>query len=188
LNPDNINPSRDHLEGSTWRVRPIVAEDFDELFGLVTAVAAEGKWIGVEGPLDRDVALGRWRAELENPASQRWVALVDGRLIGEATVTIASGIATLAMQVSADYRGQGVGHGLLDQVVSWSRDQGAYKLTLTVWPHNHPARQLYERFGFVEEGRLRRHYRRKSGELWDGIVMGLVLDETSLGSRYADEE
>jgi putative acetyltransferase len=57
-----------------------------------------------------------------------------------------------------------------------------------VWPHNHPARQLYERFGFVEEGRLRRHYRRQNGELWDAIVMGLVLDDSSPGSRFTDEE
>jgi len=29
---------------------------------------------------------------------------------------------------------------------------------------------------------MRRHYRRRSGELWDAVIMGLVLDETSPGS------
>jgi hypothetical protein len=33
----------------------------------------------------------------------------------------------------------------------------------------------YER-GFVEEARLRKQYRRQSGELWDVLVMGLVLE------------
>jgi RimJ/RimL family protein N-acetyltransferase len=44
-----------------------------------------------------------------------------------------------------------------------------------VWPHNDRAIALYEKLGFVEEGRLRRHYRRRNGELWDAVVMGLVL-------------
>src|SRR5438132_10638636 len=31
-------------------------------------------------------------------------------------------------------------------------------------------------FGFEEEGLLRRQYRRRNGELWDALVMGLLLD------------
>jgi len=30
-------------------------------------------------------------------------------------------------------------------------------------------------FGFQREGLLRRHYRRRNGELWDTVVMGLPL-------------
>jgi hypothetical protein len=33
----------------------------------------------------------------------------------------------------------------------------------------------YRKFGFVEEGRRIKHYRRTSGELWDAVDMGLVL-------------
>jgi len=169
-------------------VRPIVVEDFDELFELVSAVAAEGKWIGAEAPLDKEDGLARWRTEMDNPASERWVALAEGRLIGEASIGITRGLATLAMQVADGHRGRGVGAALLQELIAWSRDQGAHKVTLTVWPHNHPARRLYKRFGFIDEGRLQRHYRRKSGELWDAILMGLVLDHTSPGSRFANEE
>jgi RimJ/RimL family protein N-acetyltransferase len=53
-----------------------------------------------------------------------------------------------------------------------------------VWPHNGAALRLYERTGFVVEGRLRRHWRRRNGELWDALLMGLVLDTSSPGSRY----
>jgi hypothetical protein len=34
---------------------------------------------------------------------------------------------------------------------------------------------LYRKSGFTEEGRRVMQYRRASGELWDSIVMGLVL-------------
>jgi RimJ/RimL family protein N-acetyltransferase len=50
-----------------------------------------------------------------------------------------------------------------------------------VWPHNEATRALYGKFGFVEEGCLRHHYRRRNGQLWDAIVMGLVLDTKSPG-------
>jgi nitric oxide reductase subunit B len=41
--------------------------------------------------------------------------------------------------------------------------------------------------GFVIEGRLVRHYRRRqTNELWDSVIMSLVLDHTSPGSPYGD--
>jgi putative acetyltransferase len=70
--------------------------------------------------------------------------------------------------------------------VDWARGEGCHKLELQLWPHNAAARKLYQKFGFVEEGYLHRHYRRQSGELWDAVVMGLVLDSDSPGSSVSD--
>jgi hypothetical protein len=42
--------------------------------------------------------------------------------------------------------------------------------------------------GFTVEGRLRRHFRRANGELWDVVTMGIVLDTQSPGSSYPDAE
>ena len=70
------------------------------------------------------------------------------------------------------------------QLEEAARDLGAHKVALQVWPHNEAARRLYLRHGFVEEGLLRRHYPRRNGELWDAVIMGLILDETSPGSPY----
>ena len=47
-----------------------------------------------------------------------------------------------------------------------------------------PALALYRKFGFVEEARLRRHYRQRNGQLWDGVGMGLILDWESPGSPH----
>jgi RimJ/RimL family protein N-acetyltransferase len=62
------------------------------------------------------------------------------------------------------------------EAVVRARKAGAHKIALQVWPHNAAAIALYERFGFRREGYLTRHYRRRSGELWDAIIMGLPLD------------
>ena len=56
-----------------------------------------------------------------------------------------------------------------------ARADGFHKLSLEVFPHNDTGIALYRRFGFVEEGRRVQQYRRASGELWDSIVMGLLL-------------
>jgi RimJ/RimL family protein N-acetyltransferase len=51
-----------------------------------------------------------------------------------------------------------------------------HKIWLTVYPDNHGARRVYDKVGFVEEGRLREGYR--SGGAWhDKVVMGLFAHE-----------
>ena len=70
--------------------------------------------------------------------------------------------------------GQAARH--LAEAIDQARTAGAHKVALQVWPHNAAAIALYERFGFQREGYLTRHYRRRSGELWDAVVMGLPLD------------
>jgi RimJ/RimL family protein N-acetyltransferase len=104
------------------------------------------------------------------------VAEDDGRILGVLGIEIAPyGVAELGMHVAADRRRQGVGSALLADGIDWARSAGAHKVSLQYWPHNEAAGALYRKFGFEEEGVLRRHYRRRSGELWDAVVMGLLL-------------
>ena len=86
------------------------------------------------------------------------------------------GVAEVGMLVAAEWRRRGVGSALLGAGIAWAREAGAHKVALQVWPHNQAAITLYEKFGFQREGLLRRHYRRRNGELWDAVVMGLPLD------------
>ena len=76
--------------------------------------------------------------------------------------------------VAATHRRRGIGRALLDAAVEWARESGVQKLELHVFPHNEPAIQLYESYGFEREGYRRAHYRR-AGEYVDAIVMALVL-------------
>jgi ribosomal protein S18 acetylase RimI-like enzyme len=79
------------------------------------------------------------------------------------------------MLVAQPWRGRGVGSALLAAAIEKARDEKLHKLSLEVFPHNVAAIALYRRFGFVEEGRRVKHYRRASGEFWDSIVMGRLL-------------
>ncbi len=91
------------------------------------------------------------------------------------------------MAVADGWRGKGIGHQIVEALIAAARDLGAHKIALQVWPHNARGLALYRSHGFVDEGRLIRHYRRANGELWDAVVMGLVLDDTTPGSPYGDD-
>ncbi len=165
-------------------VRRAREEDFEAWLALLVAVASEGRWIGTEAPVDPEQRRERFMNALEDERFAVLLSEVDGRLVGSLTAEIAGGRATLGMWVAADARGAGVGTALVEASLAWAR--GAHKVALQVWPHNDKAISLYQKVGFTIEGRLRRHYRRRNGELWDALEMGLVLDHSSPGSPYED--
>jgi len=160
--------------------RPAVAADAAAVEAVWTAVASEGEWIGTELPLHpgwRD----RFLTALTGPDAAWFVVDRGGQVVGAVFVQAERGVGHLGMAIIEGHRGAGLGRALLDAAVEWARRGGCHKVTLEVWPHNLRARRLYTRAGFVEEGHLERHYRRKSGALWDSVVMSLILDEDSPG-------
>jgi putative acetyltransferase len=165
-------------------IRVAQAEDFDAWFALYDAVAAEGKWIAGEAPSDVAARRQSFLAHVTDDDSTSFLAEVDDRLVGALGVELRRGIAEFGMLVDSQCRGRGVGSSLLEACIAWAEGRGAHKIILTVWPHNTAARALYRKYGFEDEATFRRHYRRRNGELWDGIGMGLVLDHGSPGCPY----
>ena len=162
-------------------VRRAAPGDVPAAVDLYGAVAREGRWIGRE-VVDRVERAAELAASLDRPDTAVFVAEASGELIAQLGITLRPyGVADLGMHVAAAWRGRGVGSAILGAAIDWARQGGAHTVSLQVWPHTDAALALYRKFGFVEEGRLRRHYRRLNGELWDAVVMGLVLDERSPG-------
>jgi putative acetyltransferase len=158
--------------------------DFDAWFALYDAVAAEAKWIGGEAPSDAAARRQSFLAYLGDDDSVTFLAEAEGHLVGHLGVEVRRGIAEFGMMVDARWRGRGVGSSLLEACIGWAEARGPHKITLMVWPHNGAARALYRKYGFEDEATFRRHYRRRNGELWDAIGMGLVLDHRSPGCPY----
>jgi RimJ/RimL family protein N-acetyltransferase len=166
-------------------VRRAGPEDIDAVVDLFVEVVEEGRWLGSQAPVDRDIQYERFMRDVTSEDAVSLVAVVDHVVVGHARVDLAPyKVAGLGMMVDPGWRGRGVGGALVGAAIEAARQLGAHKLALQVWPHNAAARRLYLRHGFVEEGVLRRHYPRRNGELWDAVLMGLVLDETSPGSPY----
>ena len=166
-----MNPKAD--TGVT--VREATEDDLVGAFEVYETVAAEGRWIGAELPVDKERRLEKWRAMLRHPREVFFVATApDGNIVGNASMNWA-GVSDLGMAVLASWRGTGVGSVLLQACIDWARREQVHKIELRVWPHNTPAIALYEKFGFELEGNLKGHYKRRNGEIWDCLIYGLRL-------------
>jgi len=137
---------------------------------LFAAVASERDGIASEPPVDVEARAASWRLD------GALVAIADDAIVGSIHVDASRhGFAEIGMAVAREWRGRGVGSALLAAAIAWARERGLHKLILGVFAHNEAAIALYRKFGFVEEGRRVKQYRRSSGELWDSIEMGLLL-------------
>jgi [ribosomal protein S18]-alanine N-acetyltransferase len=151
------------------RARP---DDAPAMARLFAAVAAERNGIATEPPVDID----KRTEEFARSAGASLVAEAGGQIVGTTNVDVGRfGTGDLGMLVDAAWRGRGVGSGLLDAAIAWAREHDLHKLCLEVFPTNTAAIALYRKHGFAEEGLRPKQYRRASGELWDSILMGLLL-------------
>ncbi len=60
--------------------------------------------------------------------------------------------------VAPDRRRGGIGGGLVRELLHQAAETGATSVLLEVRESNHPARQLYKKFGFAEAGRRLKYY------------------------------
>ena len=157
--------------GTQLEIRPAEEADRMPLALLYAAVAEERDGIAGEPPVDVDRRAERWLLD------GMLVAIAGGEIVGQLHVEETwFGYGEVGMMVAADWRGRGVGSALMAAAIDQSRERGLHKLSLGVFPQNGAAIALYRKFGFVDEGRRVEHIRRASGEYWDLIEMGLLLE------------
>jgi ribosomal protein S18 acetylase RimI-like enzyme len=153
-----------------FKIRPARDDDRPPLALVFAAVAEERDGIATEPPVDVEARAASFTLD------GTLVAVAGGDVVGSVHVDASRhGFGDVGMAVAPEWRGQGVGSALLAAAIDWARDRGLHKLSLSVFPHNTAAIALYRKYGFVEEGRRVKQYRRSSGELWDAVDMGLLL-------------
>lgn len=115
------------------------------------------------------------RAIRRYPNAAVFVAEDEGEIVGRLSVArdqhpASRHVADLGLMVAATHRRQGIGTHLLEAAAAWGRDAGVRKLELHVFPWNTGAIALYEKFGFVQEGYRKDHYRR-GDDFVDAVLM-----------------
>lgn len=104
-------------------------------------------------------------------------------LIGYASVARLPFEAELqAILVAEPHRRQGVAGCLLQAVIAQARDWECERLLLEVRAGNVAALRLYQRLGFVQDGRRRGYYpsRKAEASREDALLMSLPLDGTGI--------
>jgi RimJ/RimL family protein N-acetyltransferase len=119
------------------------------------------------------------RAIRRYPNAAVFVAEDERQIVGRLSIArdqhpASRHVADLGLMVAMSHRRRGIGTGLLEAALEWARHSEVRKLELHVFPHNEAAIRLYEKFGFVQEGYRRGHYRR-GNEYVDAILMAYFV-------------
>jgi len=88
-----------------------------------------------------------------------FVAREGSRIIGVMGCSLKHGTCLLMhMVVDKKHRRRGIGSALTERAIKYARENGAVKVWLDTAPRLKEAISLYEKFGFVKCGHLRKHY------------------------------
>ncbi|MCC3157789.1 GNAT family N-acetyltransferase [Hymenobacter sp. 15J16-1T3B] len=103
-------------------------------------------------------------AELQDPNTIFFLALMQQQLVGYAKLTIGSGLGAepgadvrnraelQRLYVQEDWQGTGLGASLLRRCLDETRQRGCRSLVLSVWEKNEKAQEFYRRKGFKQIG------------------------------------
>jgi ribosomal-protein-alanine N-acetyltransferase len=154
------------------KIRRLRRADIDQLLELYDAVAEERIYIGPEPGYDRELRRTRIEDALPDDTRPGFVAIDGDHLVGQLDIFQHAEFGpTIGMMVAASHRRRGIGRRLMETALDWARARGLEKLSLLVFPHNDAAIALYRSFGFVEVERFERDVTRKTGDVWDSILM-----------------
>lgn len=108
------------------------------------------------------------------------LAEIDGKIVGSATLDRSElkklkHNVTFGITILKEYCGLGIGSILMEKVIEWTKSEGIEKIELEVFENNISAIKLYNKFGFLEEGRRRKMIKTDEGYL-DMIIMGRFID------------
>ena len=117
----------------------------------------------------------RRRLETDDSNDTRIVAILDGSIVGSATMTRLAGrrahVGQIGMGVADGWTGRRIGTALMDALVDMADNWlGLRRLELEVLADNEPALALYRRFGFKSEG-VRRDVVFRAGAYADTLAM-----------------
>ena len=105
------------------------------------------------------------------------VTAVDGRIISMSNIECGQRsrnrhVGQMGISILPEYRNNGLGTAIMQTMIDWATEHPVIeKLALGVWAKNTPAIALYEKMGFIEEGRKVKEVKYADGTYDDCILM-----------------
>jgi ribosomal-protein-alanine N-acetyltransferase len=144
--------------------RPMLAVDLDPVTVIEKA--------SMPSPWSREL----FEEELKRPAAHYFVVEEEGRVAGYMGYWEAPEEAHIInLAISPDFRGRGLGQGMIERCMAFARKRGARLATLEVRESNLAAQALYEKCRFKSIAIRKQYY---SDNLEDAIVMIREIPES----------
>jgi RimJ/RimL family protein N-acetyltransferase len=162
-------------DGRRIIVRKILRPDVKAGAKLWQALADERIYIATERVSREQKA--RWVKPIDDPKVLWVMAEIGGELVGSLSLARygnlekSKHVRPLCVGVSKAFRGKGVRRALMDYAIKWARRKKSVKIGLSVFSTNTAAIRMYEKFGFVREGVMKKQLR----------IMGRYVDEVAMG-------
>ena len=107
------------------------------------------------------------------------IAEIRGRVIANGEVTRGKYRDThrhghMGLTMISEYRGQGIGHRIIETLIRESRRAGLRTLEVEFLAQNETARRSYEKAGFKQAGTIP-HKVFRGGRYFDGLIMSKEL-------------
>jgi ribosomal protein S18 acetylase RimI-like enzyme len=162
-------------------VRTGKIEDAEVTLDIQRSVVSEGEYL-IAYPEEFTKTLNQQREYiqniLENENETIIVAEKDGEVVGwivfESTQNRKrmSHTGSFGILIRNNYRGLGIGKMLLQVLLEWAEKNPLIeKVSLGVFSTNHRAISLYQKMGFIEEGRKINEFKFEDNEYVDDILM-----------------
>lgn len=142
------------VRGATVRVRAVDEGDAEGLVRLYDQLAGDREEAQPAGPADARALVARLRSQPD-----RWLLVAEsgGAVVGTADAVVVDNLThggrpwAVVENVVVDerWRGRGVGHALMDEVVDRARRRGCYKVQLLSRAERADAHRFYEGLGFA---------------------------------------
>jgi ribosomal protein S18 acetylase RimI-like enzyme len=169
-----------------FEIISITENHIEQFRQAVGAVAREKRFLAFLDTPSYDMS----REFVLNNIKDDWphvIALVENKVVGWCDITSLHRLAlahagVLGIGVVKQYRGMGVGKALMQRAIELARKKGLTRVELTVREDNEVAIALYEKMGFVIEGK------HKNAICIDGryenqIAMALLFDDNVSNSN-----
>jgi len=155
------------IDPDCFRIEPIGFEDLEEVLGIENC--------SFPTPWNQRL----FEEEINNPYSHIFLfKKAEGEkysIIGYICLwRVKDEAHILKVAVHPFFRRKGVAQRLIQFTLEYLFQENIEKVILEVREHNHPARCLYDKFGFWQIG-LRPHYYQDTGE--SALIMGLALKD-----------
>lgn len=151
---------------------------FKSFHEALSLVAAERVYIEMieAPPLEKVIGFQKELIAKNGPV---YYAICDNRVVGWCDIfpmgnPRLSHRGGLGMGLLSEFRGQGLGSKLLTFVLAHAKKFGLEKVELQVYTSNTVAMALYKKFGFEQEGLIKK-YRKLDGQYFDCLSMAKFL-------------
>ena len=161
--------------GTVVTIRPMVKEDEGKLFAFFGRVPVEDRLFLRDDVSKRDV-IDAWARGLDYEKVLPLVAEVGDNIVGDATLHRreagwTSHVGKVRVVVEKEYRGKGLGTGLVEELIDVAKKAGLELLVAEVMADQKTAVAAFKHLGFEKEAVFYNHVKDQAGKEHNLVVM-----------------